>query len=210
MPTIMTIPKIGLCKPFLVKYYGNSDVSSVEQPLPTSTTKDRFGVCQPFILPNEGYYRGNKPRSINKPVPTVTSRGAGALVQPFILALSQTGANSARVRSVDEPMPTVMTKEDFALCNPFILGQQSCSAPRSVDKPIPTVASAGAISLVQPKINGQVLDITFRMLKPHELARAMSFSDDYKFMGNRESQVKQIGNAVPVMLAKALCKSLLS
>jgi len=83
-------------------------------------------------------------------------------------------------------------------------------APRSVDKPIPTVAGAGAISLIQPKIKGQMLDIHFRMLKPHELARAMSFEDSYQFAGNREAQVKQIGNAVPVMLAKALCKSLLN
>lgn len=73
-----------------------------------------------------------------------------------------------------------------------------------------TVAGAGAIALVQPMINGQTLDINFRMLKPHELARAMSFGDDYKFEGNREAQVKQIGNAVPVMLAKELCKSLLN
>ena len=79
-----------------------------------------------------------------------------------------------------------------------------------MDKPVPTVAGAGAIALVEPKTDGHVLDINFRMLKPHELARAMSFDDNYEFAGNREAMVKQIGNAVPVMLAKALCKSLLS
>jgi DNA (cytosine-5)-methyltransferase 1 len=54
-----------------------------------------------------------------------------------------------------------------------------------------------------------LLDIRFRMLTPKELARAMSFPDDYKFAGNREKVVKQIGNAVAVNVAKALCKSLL-
>jgi DNA (cytosine-5)-methyltransferase 1 len=54
-----------------------------------------------------------------------------------------------------------------------------------------------------------LLDIRFRMLQPHELARAMSFPKEYKFHGSREQVVKQIGNAVPVNLAKALCKSLL-
>jgi DNA (cytosine-5)-methyltransferase 1 len=47
------------------------------------------------------------------------------------------------------------------------------------------------------------------MLQPHELARAMSFPKGYKFHGNREQVVKQIGNAVPVNLAKALCGALL-
>lgn len=211
LPAQTTKEHFGVCRPFLVEYYGNGKANSVDKPIPTVTTKDRFGVCEPFIIPNFTERKGQKPRchSINKPLPAVTGHGAGALVQPFILGLSQTGSNSARVRSVDEPMSTVMTKEDFALCEPFVLGQQSCAAPRSVDKPMPTVAAAGAIALVQPKINGHILDIHFRMLKPHELARAMSFGDDYKFEGNREAQVKQIGNAVPVMLAKELCKSLL-
>lgn len=213
VPTVTTSgAHHALCQPFIVEYYGNSKVSSVKKPLPAVTTKDRFAVCEPFIVPNFTERKGQKPRchSVDRPLPAVTGHGAGALVQPFILGISHTGSNSARVRSIDEPMPTVMTAEDFALCEPFVLGQQSCAAPRSVDKPIPTVAAAGAIALVQPKINGQVLDIHFRMLKPHELARAMSFGDDYKFEGNREAQVKQIGNAVPVMTAKALCKELLS
>ena len=53
------------------------------------------------------------------------------------------------------------------------------------------------------------VDIRFRMLKPHELAKAMSFDDDYKFTGNREQQVKQIGNAVAVRTAQALCEAVL-
>lgn len=44
----------------------------------------------------------------------------------------------------------------------------------------------------------------------HELAAAMSFPKDYKFSGNRGDQVKQIGNAVPVQLARACAVSLLT
>jgi DNA (cytosine-5)-methyltransferase 1 len=47
------------------------------------------------------------------------------------------------------------------------------------------------------------------MLQPHELARAQGFPDSYRFSGNREDIVKQIGNAVPVNLAKALIGELL-
>jgi site-specific DNA-cytosine methylase len=37
-----------------------------------------------------------------------------------------------------------------------------------------------------------------------ELARAQGFPDSYKFTGNREAVVKQIGNAVPPPMAAAL------
>jgi site-specific DNA-cytosine methylase len=50
---------------------------------------------------------------------------------------------------------------------------------------------------------GVVADILFRMLQPHELAAAMGFPAGYKFCGNREDVVKQIGNAVEVNKAFA-------
>jgi DNA (cytosine-5)-methyltransferase 1 len=51
-----------------------------------------------------------------------------------------------------------------------------------------------------------------RMLENLELARAMGFTDNestYEFCGNKSEVTKQIGNAVPVNLAKALVKSIL-
>lgn len=49
-------------------------------------------------------------------------------------------------------------------------------------------------------------DILFRMLQPHELAAAMGFPAGYHFAGNREQRVKQVGNAVEVNQARALCE----
>lgn len=43
-----------------------------------------------------------------------------------------------------------------------------------------------------------------RVMTPRELARLQSFSDDFKFYGRKSSVLKQIGNAVPVGLGKAL------
>jgi DNA (cytosine-5)-methyltransferase 1 len=54
-----------------------------------------------------------------------------------------------------------------------------------------------------------LLDILFRMLQPHELAAAMGFPADYQFAGNREQKVRQIGNAVSLENARALCDAIL-
>lgn len=43
-------------------------------------------------------------------------------------------------------------------------------------------------------------DITLRMLQPRELARSMSFPDDYKLTGSKSNQVAKIGNSVPPLL----------
>ena len=41
-----------------------------------------------------------------------------------------------------------------------------------------------------------------RGISPREAARIQSFPDDYVFMGSNNSWYEQIGNAVPVKLAK--------
>jgi DNA (cytosine-5)-methyltransferase 1 len=85
----------------------------------------------------------------------------------------------------------------------------TASSAQSVDDPLDTVTAKARFALVEPKAEGQRIDIRFRMLQPHELAAAMGF-DNYNFTGNKTEQVKQIGNAVPVREAKAICKEILS
>jgi DNA (cytosine-5)-methyltransferase 1 len=43
-----------------------------------------------------------------------------------------------------------------------------------------------------------------------ESARIQAFSDNFKFMGSKTSQLKQVGNAVPPMLARALAQQILT
>ena len=47
-----------------------------------------------------------------------------------------------------------------------------------------------------------------RTFTVREAARIQSFPDDFEFMGSRGEKFKQIGNAVPVLFAEALAKSI--
>ena len=49
-----------------------------------------------------------------------------------------------------------------------------------------------------------------RVMTPRELARLQSFPDTFLFHGTKSSVLKQIGNAVPPLLGKAIGESLLS
>lgn len=163
-------------------------------------------------------------------------RFGGHAAEPFLAVLRGTGT----VRTLDRPLPALTAGgEHLGLVEPFLLGQQSCAAPRLVSEPVPTISAAGAISLIEPFLVryqgtggpesvadpvstvttrdrlGLVeptprLDILFRMLAPHELARAQGFPDDYQFAGTRTDAIRQIGNAVPVGIAQALSASLIS
>lgn len=169
---------------------------------------EKFGgpELEPFLIVLRGHNAG---RSLSRPMPAVTGHGAGAVVQPMLVQYYGNGQTTP----TSAPLPTVTSKDHFALVEPFVVNishSKSAGTTRSVNKPLPTVVTTEEFALCAPQINGQRLDIRFRMLQPHELAAAQGFPKGYKFTGTREQQVKQIGNAVPTNLARALCRAMLS
>jgi DNA (cytosine-5)-methyltransferase 1 len=206
---------IGLAVPFLVEYHGGKDsdkrTKSVNEPMPTLDTSNRFGLVEPFIMPVNHGKGDHRSYSLDKPMPTVTSVDAWSLVEPFILPFfGERDNQKPRTHSIDDPLPTVTSHGAGALVEPFLVEYYGTGNVTSVDEPLKTQTGRDRFGLVQPMVfesegKKYLLDIRFRMLQPHELARAMSFPKGYKFHGNREQVVKQIGNAVPVELAAALC-----
>jgi len=131
------------------------------------------------------------------------------LVEPsFLVGIDHKSAGEKYVRSLDKPAPTVITQQSHALVEPFIIKYFGQSNAQSINKPLGTVTTKDRFGLVEIFRKTPGLDIRLRMLQPHELAAAQSFPQDYQFAGNKGEIVKQIGNAVPGLTAKALAGEL--
>jgi DNA (cytosine-5)-methyltransferase 1 len=72
---------------------------------------------------------------------------------------------------------------------------------RSLDRPIGTITTKDRWAIVDGD--------RMRMLSVDECRRAMSFPDDYVLHGTREEQVKQLGNAVPPLMAEHVVRQTL-
>lgn len=202
-----------LAQPYLTKFYGTEKgAQSIDEPVHTVTAKERHALVEPIIVSAGGPNVDARP--VSEPLNTVLTRDHMALAETLI---SPHRSNSA-LHSTKEPVPTLTGSEHMALVDKRL-------------EPIPTVTGANRLGLVEsqvvlnsrprksrksvglrvrleaPVIDGYVLVILFRMLRTKELARAMSFPDDYEFVGSQEDVVKQIGNAWAGELSKALCKA---
>ena len=140
---------------------GSTRVHSVDNPIPTATTRGAGYLVEPTAHPFHGSDRQHTaPRSSNEPLHTITTLTGGGLylaeakAQPFV------GANHNHnvPKGVGEPIPSATTAQgggSFPVkpdMKAFILGQQSGGAPRQTSEPVPTVTTDGAISLIQPSI----------------------------------------------------------
>ncbi len=167
----------------------------------------RFGIGPSLVCMEHG----GRVVSVDRPMPTVTTARGGAIgvAEPCLLPQQSGG----RIRPVSEPVPTVSTSGAIALVEPFLVEYYGTGGARRVTEPLGTVTTKPRFGLAMPEVlhNGQRcrLDVRFRMLQPHELAGAQGFPSGYQFTGTKTEVVKQIGNAVPCGLAKALMKEIL-
>lgn len=220
--TVVTKARHGVAEPFLVELRGTSgqqvegSAKSLGDPCSAVTTSGaHHTLVEPFLIKTaNGESRGgegSRAKSLDDPMPTVCgNRGDLALIEPFLLGQQQ----GATLRPIDRPAPTVSTAGAIALVEPFLVSFYGNGQPHDIDDPTPTVTCKDRFGLVRPVVeidgNRYLLDIRFRMLQPHELALAQGFPKGYKFTGTKTDQVKQIGNAVPRRLARALVAAVLS
>lgn len=150
---------------------------------------------KPFIVAME---HGGRTIAASNPLPTVTCARGGAMGVAYLLPQQSDG----RLRPVTEPAPTVAAAGAIAL----VVEYYGTGYARPVSEPLPTVTCRDRFALVTANAD----QIGFRMLQPHELAAAQGFPKGYQFTGTKTDAIRQIGNAVPCGLSRALVGEYLS
>lgn len=193
---------------FTLAQGGGGVARDVGKPIPTLTAGGAVRVVEPFLVPFYGERPGQAPRthSLQQPVPTIPATGDGkfAVVEPIVVTMR----NHTAPRSTDDPLTTISgSGNHHMLVEAFIACYYGTTNLHPVSEPLPTVTTNDRFALVEPVVvDGYMLDIRVRMLQVHELAAAMSFDKDYEFVGTLKDQKRQIGNAVPGELSRALCR----
>lgn len=149
-------------------------------------------------------------RSLDIPLPTITAGGCHIApcrqAEPFLLS----GLSEGAARPVSAPMPTTTTTSRPMLVRSMLApyyGSGSGETCASINNPLPTISTRDRFALISGHEDPP--DILMRFLKPSELSAAMSFDPGYHFAGTKSDQIRQIGNAVPPALARAVASQLM-
>ena len=150
------------------------------------------------------------------PVPTIATRGAIHYIEAEAFIKPRNGPRgglhtNATYTPDERPLHTVTaSNHDGHLVSPFLVEYYGNSDVADIEEPLPTVTTKDRHALCIPDLSPWGLDLRYRMLQPRELAAAQGFPSDYEFVGNKGETTEQIGNAVPVNLAKALIRETLT
>lgn len=163
--------------------------------LPSAVTVREAIDDLPIVQSGESSERYSKP-------PRTDFQRARRKNAPDELALHSSTRHSAKM------MEIIRHSGDNISCIPKHLitsGFSSCYSRLRGDEPAVTIT----VNFVHPASNKCIHPDLDRALTPREGARLQSYDDDFVFKGNRSQIVKQIGNAVPPLLGKAIARSVL-
>jgi DNA (cytosine-5)-methyltransferase 1 len=182
--------------------------ATAHRPLRAQTARNETGLAWlPFIAELRG--GGSVARSVSESLATVTASGNHhGLVTPDIPAFvmrnnSWKGDGGEHCTSAREPFRTMTTAGHQSLVTwDLLVPYYGNGTARSAHEPIGTLPTRDRYALVKGEVN--IDDVLFRMLEPHEIGRAMSFTDDYTVLGSKRERVRQYGNAVTPNAAEVL------
>jgi len=213
---------------FIVPGYGERAgqqprTHSLDKPAPAICGTSHHHLVEPVLI-HTAHGGKRRARSIDKPMPAIAGNRGDVALCEFVLPQGGGGA----LRPVSKPVPAVACDGAIAFVEAFLIKYYGTGKSRSLKYPLPTVTAKDRFALVCPEVNvnGQQgrIRIRWRMLQPHELARAQSFWPTYIFYGarkkpsgrviavnaNKGDVVKQIGNAWPRRLGLSLFLAMLS
>ena len=186
------------------------------QPLHTVTASNHDGhLATPSLV---RLSHGGRALSCDDPVPAIqTTGGDFNLAAPYLTPLyNGRKGQSPRNRSLERPLMTVpASKSPAQLIAPGTAFIDDCQGePKPINKPLNTQPASDRFALVVPDLvqDGlqMGLDVKYRMLKPTELKQAQGFDEDFELKGSKTKRTEQIGNAVPVNMARAVLLHALS
>jgi DNA (cytosine-5)-methyltransferase 1 len=221
-PITAPVPTIVACRsnhsivqPFLLPRQGYYDCHrdkpgrSIEQPLPVVTANHSPAhLVTPYLIDvNHGHdaKTGDRCNGVDVPLGTVTSVRGKGLCLPFLTKYYGTGTAADPA----EPLDVITTKDRYGLAMvhlaPGELGNYLAARAAELGDDSPEMRS-----LLATMAELGVFDIGFRMLTNTELLLAQSFPAGYKLEGARTlaEETKLIGNAVPPVFGRAICRAL--
>lgn len=182
---------------FVSVQYGNGYCRSCDEPASTLTTKDRLELVQMQFLDMQ--YGNGVPSSLQKPAPTVTANPKHRFVSCMYLMNPQ---YSNAGGSVDKPCFTLIARMDKM--PPYLVKTETGDLEILIEE-----SDSPMTGKIKSFMNLYgIVDIKMRMLSIPELKKITGFSEDYILIGSQADQKKQIGNAVPVPVARAWCEAL--
>ena len=158
------------------------------------------------------------PDVIDAPAHTVSAGGTtSGGAEPFANAGYRKRLAAAMATALDRPSPTVTASEYKSAPNFGSRGAMT-GARRAGDRPLPALLAAGLIDRPATTVDSRS---ALSKAGHHEsnktgavrmtvaqLAALQSFPEGFEFAGTQTSQHRQVGNAVPVLLARALGESI--
>jgi DNA (cytosine-5)-methyltransferase 1 len=206
--------------PFLAPAGGTwrSGPSAGTEPMPARTTRECDGVASlplpAFITPLRGGGDKENARPASEPLSTVTASGNhhGLALPPLVMRNNTPRGDAGYLSTpATEPIRSVTTAGHQSLLVPYY--GASHSAMPATD-PIGTLTTKDKYALATPDVDAiadgfDLDDVLFRMLAPHEIARAMAFDPTYQVsVTDKRTMVKLYGNAVTSPVAEVIVSAL--
>jgi len=174
----------------------------ITDPLFVQTTLPTQALVVPFIIKGEHTIQPGYVRSTIEALQTQTVRQSMSLVSPPFVPISR---GESKAASITDPLKTqsqminhgIVTTEAWNSFISYYYGNEQASHITEALGTMLTKDRACMVNYQKPTID----ECFFRMIKPHEVQRAMAFDDSYVILGSGKDKVKQCGNAVtpPVM-----------
>lgn len=197
----------GMLMPFVIKEEHSQNLENAKgvfENFHTQTTRQSFALLTtPWIIEMN---RTGECKPADRETGTFTGGGINHAMfsAPFIVNNHHSSKADDILRAIGTQCCNdkygILTNESF---NSFINHVYGNSYIAKMNQPIGSMRTKHGhelISFTEPKLE----DCFYRMLRSHEVGKAMAFADDYIVKGNERDKVKQYGNAVTPPAMKTL------